>query len=129
MKNQYFGHYDADGNYIGFYTSDIWHEKDIPKPYIELSKKEWIQARKERCFVENGKHKPKPYSKTEMKEMELIAVRLERNERLAASDWSQFEDADLSEQDRKKWKDYRQALRDVTKKYPYKLPSLPKTSI
>lgn len=40
-------------------------------------------------------------------------VRLERNGRLAASDWTQMNDAPLSQAARAAWSQYRQALRDL----------------
>ena len=45
-----------------------------------------------------------------MKEQE---ARAERSTRLAASDWTQAADAPLTENDKSRWREYRQALRDV----------------
>ena len=41
------------------------------------------------------------------------ALRTERNARLAASDWTQLQDAHLSAEKKSAWADYRQALRDL----------------
>ena len=41
-------------------------------------------------------------------------VRHTRNQLLADSDWTQLPDADLTEQQVQAWRDYRQALRDLT---------------
>jgi hypothetical protein len=41
------------------------------------------------------------------------ALRTERNARLAASDWTQLQDAHLSAEKKSVWADYRQALRDL----------------
>ena len=40
-------------------------------------------------------------------------LRTERNARLAASDWTQLQDAHLSAEKKSAWADYRQALRDL----------------
>jgi hypothetical protein len=42
------------------------------------------------------------------------SVRAERASRLAASDWTQLADADLTADEKAAWKAYRKALRDVT---------------
>jgi len=47
----------------------------------------------------------------ENKERELTLFRYERNRRLAASDWTQGRDVNLSNDD--EWKSYRTALRDL----------------
>lgn len=41
-------------------------------------------------------------------------LRAERDRRLAATDWTQFPDAPLTDEQRDAWRDYRQALRDLT---------------
>ena len=41
------------------------------------------------------------------------ALRTERNARLAASDWTQLQDAHLSAEKKSAWADYRQSLRDL----------------
>ena len=43
----------------------------------------------------------------------LAALRRRRNDLLAASDWTQMQDAPLSEAGRAEWAAYRQALRDL----------------
>lgn len=62
-----------------------------------------------------------PFSDDDLAQMEIDAdgaadeqwkqVRLERNAKLAASDWTQLPDAPV---DAAVWAEYRQALRDVT---------------
>lgn len=44
--------------------------------------------------------------------MILDTVRKERNNLLAASDWTQFPNAPLSDETRQHWTDYREALRN-----------------
>lgn len=43
----------------------------------------------------------------------LLAFRAERDRLLAASDWTQFADAPLTDAERDAWRTYRQALRDL----------------
>lgn len=45
------------------------------------------------------------------------SIRLSRRKALSASDWTQTVDSPLSEEDKQKWKEYRQALRDAPSKY------------
>jgi len=40
-------------------------------------------------------------------------ARAERNTRLAATDWTQAPDAPVTENERSRWRSYRQQLRDV----------------
>ena len=50
---------------------------------------------------------------------ELLAeVRSLRNRLLAESDWSQMPDSPLSPEQKQKWAEYRQALRDIPQSYP-----------
>lgn len=46
-------------------------------------------------------------------EIRAMKVRLVRNARLAASDWTQAPDRPMSEELRARWADYRQKLRDL----------------
>ena len=48
-------------------------------------------------------------------EDQLTELRLFRNNRLAASDWTQAADAPLTDAKKEEWKVYRQELRDITK--------------
>ena len=54
---------------------------------------------------------PPPPAPTLAEEAELARAR--RDAYLRASDWTQVQDAPLSEGERQEWRDYRQALRDV----------------
>ena len=50
-----------------------------------------------------------------------------RNVKLARSDWTQANDSPLSDEKKKEWATYRQALRDLTKTVtPKFLPNSPK---
>jgi len=44
----------------------------------------------------------------------LNMVRTERNRRLLACDWTQFNDSPLTEEKKTEWQIYRQSLRDIT---------------
>ena len=46
--------------------------------------------------------------------VELLMLREERNKKLAATDWTQFNDSPLSDSKKTEWSIYRQALRDIT---------------
>ena len=46
--------------------------------------------------------------------VELLMLREERNKKLAATDWTQFNDSPLSDSKKTEWSTYRQALRDIT---------------
>ena len=43
----------------------------------------------------------------------MIQLRMDRNSRLIASDWTQFTDSPLSPEKKTEWATYRQALRDL----------------
>lgn len=44
-------------------------------------------------------------------------IRIRRNSLLSASDWTQLPDNQLSTQDRERWSEYRQTLRDITESF------------
>ena len=59
--------------------------------------------------------------------IELRHFRILRNRKLKNSDWTQSPDSPLSEEKKKEWATYRQALRDLTKTVtPKFLPDSPK---
>ena len=59
--------------------------------------------------------------------VELKYFRAVRNKKLADSDWTQAPDSPLSDEKKKEWATYRQALRDLTKTAtPKFLPNSPK---
>lgn len=47
----------------------------------------------------------------------LVALRDEREKKLAASDWTQLADVPLGSGEKANWATYRQALRDITESY------------
>lgn len=115
MKVRYFGKYNSEGMYQGFYTSDTWDLENIPMDEcIELTEDEWQQALAERCKVVNGKHVYDPYTKEELDDQKLEFVRYQRNKLLAESDWTQMiADNSLSDAKKEEWRIYRQKLRDL----------------
>lgn len=106
----YKGSYNENGEYTGFYVEGI-HE-NIPQPNIELSEEEWQQALSKNYKVIDGKH---AYSAFVQNQNDILEnLRTTRNSLLTESDWTQVEDSPLSEEKKTEWKNYRQALRDLT---------------
>lgn len=56
---------------------------------------------------------PTEILQAEANQAALTILRANRNELLAASDWTQSPDSPLSEAQQQSWRDYRQALRDL----------------
>jgi hypothetical protein len=48
----------------------------------------------------------------------LLMLRFERDRMLVDSDWTQLPDAPISDAERERWQEYRQALRDMPSDYP-----------
>lgn len=106
----YKGTYNENGEYTGFYVEGI-HE-NIPQPNIELTEEEWQQALSKDYKVINGKH---AYSTFVQSQDDILEnLRTTRNILLAETDWTQVEDSPLSDEKKTEWKNYRQALRDLT---------------
>lgn len=69
----YYGNYDSNGKYIGFYASSI-HGENIPTPSIELNNNEWQEALSGTYGVIDGKHtyiEPVLATKEELLEQKL----------------------------------------------------------
>lgn len=49
-----------------------------------------------------------------MSDFDTELSRIKRNRKLEMSDWTQVSDAPLSESEKQEWRNYRQALRDIT---------------
>ena len=109
----YYGNYNEKGKYIGFYTKEI-NKDNIPQPTVELSEQQWIEALSGEYKVVEGKHTKGRVEE----EVDIVSIRQIRNEKLAESDWTQLPDSPLSEEKKLEWKNYRQMLRDITKKSP-----------
>lgn len=108
----YYGHYNEDGQYRGFFTKEV-HGDDIYEPYIELSESEWKEALTGNYKVIDGTHTyvAPPENLEELKTYSIL--RSERNALLSYSDWTQIPDAPLSDNKRQEWVNYRQQLRDL----------------
>lgn len=106
----YKGTYNEVGEYTGFYVEGI-HE-NIPQPNIELTTEEWQQALSKNYKVINGKHTFSAFVQNE--DIILENLRATRDTLLTHSDWTQLSDSPLSKQKKTEWKNYRQALRDLT---------------
>ncbi|WP_078005541.1 tail fiber assembly protein [Flavobacterium sp. KBS0721] len=106
----YKGSYNENGEYTGFYVEGI-HE-NIQQPNIELTEEEWQQALSKNYKVINGKHTYSAFVESQDNIME--SLRAIRNSLLTETDWTQVEDSPLSPEKKAEWKNYRQALRDLT---------------
>lgn len=106
----YKGTYNENGEYTGFYVEGI-HE-NITQTSIDLNEEEWQQALSKNYKVIDGKHTYSPFIPNQLELLENI--RTTRNSLLNESDWTQFEDSPLSKDKKARWKNYRQALRDIT---------------
>ena len=125
-ERQIFATHDSDGNYTGFYPTDVWDIERIPtENRVELTYEQWQEAIGIRCKYVNGVHTINPFTSDEQAERDLITIRLKRNNLLSESDWTQFNDSPLSNEKKLEWATYRQLLRDVTNSTPYTLPIKP----
>jgi len=106
----YKGSYNENGEYTGFYVEGI-HE-NIQQPNIELTEEEWQQALSKNYKVINGKHTYSAF--VESQDNIIESLRAIRNSLLTETDWTQVEDSPLSPEKKAEWKNYRQALRDLT---------------
>jgi|TARA_R110000782_G_scaffold257307_1_gene346567 hypothetical protein len=126
IERKIFATYAIDGLYNGFYPTDIWDIDKIPtENRIEITNDEWQQALQHRCKVVDGVHTLAPFTPTEQSKIDLLTVRLKRNNLLITSDWTQSIDSPLSSTLKSKWAEYRKKLRDITKTTPYVYPIEP----
>jgi hypothetical protein len=82
----------------------------------------YADAYGERYDAPSGDVVEAPYSEAEA----LKAVRQLRTDRLYQCDWTQLPDAPLSETERERWRDYRQALRDMMDNFEWGVTTWPK---
>jgi hypothetical protein len=108
----YYGHYNEDGEYRGFFTKEI-HGDNIDAPNIELSEEQWQEALTGNFRVIDGAHTyvAPPKNIDELKAYSIL--RSERNGLLSQCDWTQMLDSPLTEEKKQEWQTYRQALRDL----------------
>lgn len=111
---KYYGIYDSEGFYTGFYPTDVWSEEDIPKENrIELTYEQWQEGIIKKCQVINGQHTVIELSAQEIQENLLYGLRHKRNQLLTESDWTQLQDSPLTDAQKQSWATYRQSLRDL----------------
>lgn len=102
----------------GFYLPDV-HGDRMPKDAIGIPDKLYRELlngqSKGGMIVADDFGMPKLVARPGPTEKQLTDwARAVRDEKLAASDWTQFADAPLSPAKKAAWTEYRQALRDVT---------------
>lgn len=114
MANRILAHYNENGEYNGFYHTDVWDIEKIPTPYIELTEDQWNETFDVRCRVVDGVHAAFPLTSDEIYDQHMRALRAERDKLLRESDWTQMvSDIPLTEAQKEAWRVYRQALRDL----------------
>lgn len=114
MEIQYYGKYDANGEYIAFYATDIWDISEIPvDECILLDYDKWQEALNQRCKVIDGVHTIVTDTAEEIEAAAFIELRYTRDKLLSECDWTQMPDSPLSEEKKLEWATYRQALRDL----------------
>lgn len=103
-----YAHLDGE-KVLGWYTKDV-HGDNIPTPNVEVTDEVWQQALVDvaNAYVD-GKFVKKDYSTNEEK---AASVRIQRDQLLEKSDWTQSNDVSLPND--AEWKTYRQALRNIT---------------
>lgn len=109
---KYYGKYNELGEYVSFYTTEVWKEEDIPiQECIELTKEQWQEGLSGDYKVIDGSHEYAP--KEILLEHLYEGLRRQRNKLLLESDWTQLADAPLSAEKKQEWADYRKQLRDL----------------
>lgn len=112
---KYYGKYNANGDYTGFYNTDIWKESDIPlDECIELTYDQWQEALTGKYKVDNGNHTKIVKTQQEIDDLLYAKLRAKRDKLLLESDWTVLTDNKLSDAKKNEWLTYRQALRDLT---------------
>lgn len=109
----YYGNYDDEGVYVGFYLEEI-HGDRIPAQVIGLNEIQWKEALSGNYRVINGVHSYYEKTYEEINAIALDSTRDLRNALLLESDWTQLIDSPLSEQKKEEWRIYRKKLRDIT---------------
>lgn len=111
---KYYATYDENGRYNALYTTDIWPEDKIPSDNkIELTKEQWQEATANKCGLIDGAHAVILDTEAEAQEKAFKALRSQRDMLLLQSDWTQLQDAPLTDAQRQSWATYRQSLRDL----------------
>jgi hypothetical protein len=101
----------------GFYNSDI--HGSMPSDVFEISEEHY------RTLLEGQSlGKTIVYKSRKLQLVDFVAppltwdqIRQTRDSKLAASDWTQMPDTQLSEESKEDWRTYRQVLRDITESF------------
>jgi glycerophosphoryl diester phosphodiesterase len=105
--------YDENGKILAFYAPEI--HKNIPPNTIEITDEKWQEClenqHKRGVDIQTKKIIVITPSAPTIEQL-LKKIRFKRNQLLAESDWTVLSDSPLTEDQKVKWKQYRQALRD-----------------
>lgn len=101
---------DEDGRPKAFYSSDV--NKDIPSEAVEISHDQWME------FINNPgvrrfQNQKIVSAPAVIEKMNPAQIRNKRSALLRESDWTQLPDAPFTNEEKQKWAEYRQALRDL----------------
>ena len=110
---KYFAIYNNDGDYTSLRTTDLWPEDTMPENSLELTKEQWQEASANKCKIVEGTHTVVVNTQDEIEQKAFASLRSQRNKLLADSDWTQLQDAPLTDTQRQAWAAYRQSLRDL----------------
>jgi hypothetical protein len=108
----------------GFYHKEI-HGNNIPEDCVEISKEEYNDLLKEiyqnnkQIEVVGGKISVIEKNKSVNKEELILKIAAKRNDLLSKSDWTILPDAPFTQEQQNSWREYRQALRDITEQEGY----------
>lgn len=116
--------FDATGKITGFYSEDIHGQAGsafckIPVGAIQITDEEWrncidnpgkwmVDVQTKALALTPPPPPPPPPTAAEL----LVSIRVQRDARLAACDWTQLPDSALAADKKAFWTTYRQALRD-----------------
>ena len=105
--------FDNDGKPTGFYIEEV-HGDAIPSGAVAISDIDHDAFIHEhgKWIWRNGKRVVAPPAEPAPRETLMVRIRSARNKLLAACDWTQLVDAQLTAEEREKWATYRQKLRD-----------------
>lgn len=93
----------------------------VDQPFEVNKDFQWVECADETSgkthIYKDGGFVSKVLSDQEIAESNLQWLRIERDKKLNASDWTQMPDVDLTSTQKTEWANYRQALRDITESF------------
>ena len=110
---KYFAIYNNNGDYTSLRTTDLWPEDTMPENSLELTKEQWQGATVNKCKIVDGLHTVITDTQEEIEQKAFASLRSQRNKLLGESDWTQLQDAPLTDAQKQAWAAYRQYLRDL----------------